>query len=70
MLSEKEIYLLLNIIHMNPVTRKIVSECAYDKDAILLKKSNLVNLLKSNDFKDFNTGYCLFFPEFLKFLDH
>ena len=67
MLSEKGNIFITEHNPYNPVTRKIVSECAYDKDAILLKKSNLVNLLKSNDFKDFNTGYCLFFPEFLKF---
>ena len=29
----------------NPVTRKIVNDCPYDKDAILLKPSKLKTLL-------------------------
>ena len=51
----------------NPITQKIVSECEYDKDAQLLKRKNLFNLLKSNNFSIKNSGYYLFFPEFFKF---
>ena len=37
MLSEKGNIFITEHNPYNPVTRKIVSECAYDKDAILLK---------------------------------
>ena len=52
----------------NPITRKIVSECEYDKDASLLKKKLLFKLLKSNKFNVVTSGYYLFFPQLLNFL--
>ncbi|MEA9598525.1 class I SAM-dependent methyltransferase [Polynucleobacter sp. AP-Sanab-80-C2] len=46
----------------NPVTRKIVNDCPYDKDAVLLKPSNLKNILVNAGFSVSNYSYCLFVP--------
>lgn len=46
----------------NPVTRRIVSNCPYDNDAILVLPRELRQYLKSAGFKYPRTEYCLFFP--------
>lgn len=52
----------------NPVTRKIVKDCPYDKDALLLKPSNLKNLLIDADLLVRRSAYCLFVPPSLSVL--
>ncbi len=52
----------------NPITQKIVSNCPYDADAVLIKPKELKNLLKNAGFKVQNHEYCLFFPPKLSFL--
>ena len=46
----------------NPVTRHMVKTCPFDADAVLLRMSELVLLLKNSGFKIYNKGYTLFFP--------
>lgn len=46
----------------NPVTRRIVSNCAYDEDAVLLPPRELRALLSSAGFSRVQHGYCLFIP--------
>ncbi|HVJ39335.1 MAG TPA: class I SAM-dependent methyltransferase [Stenotrophomonas sp.] len=46
----------------NPVTRRIVSNCPYDADAVLLKPVELRNLFSSAELKVRASRYCLFIP--------
>jgi SAM-dependent methyltransferase len=52
----------------NPVTRKIVSNCPYDADAVLLAPHELRALLSANGFNVKSSGYCLFVPPRLTIL--
>ncbi len=46
----------------NPLTRKVVRECDFDKDAILLKPSYHRQLIIKSNFKKLELNYTLFFP--------
>lgn len=46
----------------NPVTRKIVNDCPYDRDAVLLKPSELKSLLTRVGLLEHRSAYCLFVP--------
>jgi ubiquinone/menaquinone biosynthesis C-methylase UbiE len=47
----------------NPVTRKLVSDCPFDKQAVLLTSRNLKNkLIQSGFSKDKEIRYTIFFP--------
>jgi SAM-dependent methyltransferase len=50
----------------NPVTLKIVRECPWDTDAILLKPKESLNLINESGLKLSAKKYTLFFPAFLK----
>lgn len=54
----------------NPLTRKAVGDCEYDKNAILLKPSYNNNITLEAGFSVKNLHYTLFFPrfKFLKFI--
>ena len=52
----------------NPVTRRIVSTCAYDEDAVLLKPFELLDLMRRAGFVVTKKAYCLFVPPRLTFL--
>jgi SAM-dependent methyltransferase len=52
----------------NPVTRKIVNNCPYDRDAVLLKPSELKTLLADAGLLVRKSAYCLFVPPSLAFL--
>ncbi len=52
----------------NPVTRKIVNDCPYDEDAVLLKLSNLKTLLVDVGLPVRRSAYCLFVPPSLSVL--
>lgn len=52
----------------NPVTRKIVNDCPYDKDAVLLKPSKLKTLLIDAGLPVRRSAYCLFVPPSLSVL--
>lgn len=46
----------------NPVTRKMVRECPFDEDAVLLKTSEMKRLLSKIGFNVVSLKYTLFFP--------
>lgn len=46
----------------NPVTRRIVDNCPYDEDAVLLKPTELKSLIKGASLNVEGAGYCLFVP--------
>lgn len=52
----------------NPVTIKIVRECVWDKDAILLQPKETKELATGSGLEVIEKKYTLFFPAFLKFL--
>lgn len=52
----------------NPVTQRIVSNCPYDEDAVLLKPDELQRLLSDADLKVECKEYCLFIPPTLSML--
>lgn len=73
--SMKNVYNLLNengklffFEHnpFNPITRKIVNECPWDTDAILLKPKESINLIKNSGLILREKKYTLFFPAFLR----
>lgn len=52
---------------LNPITRRIVDKCEFDKGVELLSKRSCSALLMSTGcFQDFESGYFLFIPPFLK----
>ena len=52
----------------NPVTRKIVTECPYDKGVVLLPPRELRGRLANAGLGSLKQGYSLFFPPSLKVL--
>ncbi|MDD2799964.1 MAG: class I SAM-dependent methyltransferase [Methylococcales bacterium] len=52
----------------NPITRRIVSNCPYDEDAVLLKPSELQRILNEASIILENQAYCLFVPPSLSML--
>ncbi len=52
----------------NPVTRRIVSNCPYDADAVLLKPSELRGVLSGAALTVEGSSYCLFIPPRLSLL--
>jgi SAM-dependent methyltransferase len=50
----------------NPVTRKVVDSCPFDRDAVLLRPKEVSGLFQSSGFDVLRTGYYLFFPGFLR----
>lgn len=51
---------------INPLTRYAVASCAFDKDAILLRASILIDRLTAGGWAVRRTRYHVFFPGFLK----
>lgn len=51
---------------LNPVTRKIVKDCIWDEDAILLPVKESLDLIEYSGLKTDKKRYTLFFPAFLK----
>lgn len=46
----------------NPVTRRIVDNCPYDEDAVLLRPSELKSRMQGASLDVQGSGYCLFVP--------
>jgi len=46
----------------NPLTRKIVNECVFDEDAVLLKPTYCKSLINNAGFKNTSISYTIFFP--------
>ena len=47
---------------LNPLTRRIVKNCPFDEDAVLLSSSYTRRMLVSLEFQDVKVGYTIFFP--------
>jgi SAM-dependent methyltransferase len=47
---------------LNPVTRHVVNTCAFDKDAILLRRHDAETLLRNAGFGDISTRYIFSIP--------
>ncbi|OSS42406.1 hypothetical protein DESAMIL20_1959 [Desulfurella amilsii] len=52
----------------NPITRKLVKECPFDKDCLLLSKYEMIKLLEKSNFKVDAAGYFLFIPPKFSYL--
>ena len=50
---------------INPFTQKIVKECVFDKDAVLISSKELKQHLKAASFKKVQIIYTTFFPGIL-----
>lgn len=53
---------------LNPLTVKAVKDCPFDEDAILLPKSELINLANGAKFTTVHAHYIVFFPHALAFM--
>jgi SAM-dependent methyltransferase len=52
----------------NPFTRKIVKDCVFDKDAVLLSPLKSKRLFQKTGFSQFRIVFTTFFPKSLKFM--
>ena len=58
---------------VNPLTRLVVSRCAFDADAVLLSSTTAGSLLREQGLEDVTSSYLLFFPwrgQVLRSLEH
>lgn len=53
---------------INPFTRKIVRDCPFDKDAVLLHPNQSINLFTQIELQQVRLIYTTFFPSFLQVL--
>ncbi|MEO8665090.1 MAG: class I SAM-dependent methyltransferase [Ignavibacteria bacterium] len=65
--KDGELYIFEHNPH-NPVTQKIVRECVWDKDAVLLRMNETRQLMENDGFEVSKKKYTLFFPSALSFL--
>ena len=52
---------------LNPLTRRVVDSCPYDKDAVLLRAPETVSLLTSTGLNSPQLDYMVFFPRVFSF---
>lgn len=48
---------------INPVTRRLVKQCPFDADAVLLTMRETIDRMRNAHFKVDESNYCLFFPK-------
>lgn len=53
---------------LNPLTQKVVRDCPFDDDAILLPRSESLQLFRGAGLRDVELDYIVFFPRQLAFL--
>lgn len=53
---------------VNPLTRKVVRDCPFDDDAILLPRRESLGLFSDAGFKDVTADYIVFFPKAVSFM--
>jgi len=53
---------------LNPLTQKVVRDCPFDDDAILLSRAESLSLLKAGGFTSTDVRYIVFFPKLLAFM--
>ena len=51
---------------INPLTMRVVNNCPFDEDAVLLKSKKSMSLLSSADFNQVKRRYILTIPAFNK----
>lgn len=51
----------------NPITRKIVKDCPFDENAILVRSHDLLKNLKNVGYSNLKSEYKLFFPQLFSF---
>jgi len=69
LLSPKGFLIVFDHNPYNPVTRRMVSTCPFDEDAVLLSLSAMKRLVRgAAQLPVRGAGYCLFFPQGLKSL--
>ena len=54
----------------NPITRRIVSNCPFDKGVVLIHQRELKELMKGGGLRPTKSAYCLFFPELFQAFRH
>jgi SAM-dependent methyltransferase len=54
----------------NPLTRKVVRDCPFDEDAVLISAPALCRTIRSAGWRHVRTRYTLFFPRFLSAFRH
>ena len=52
----------------NPFTRKIVKDCVFDKDAVLISPGKMKQQFRNAGFANLQVTFTTFFPQFLKVL--
>lgn len=52
----------------NPLTRKVVRDCPFDKDAVLLTPRHAVQIIRNAGFTIEHLQYYFFYPKFLSFM--
>jgi hypothetical protein len=52
----------------NPGTRYVMSQCAFDRDAVTLTPPEAARLLQAGGLRVLRTDFLFVFPRFLKFL--
>lgn len=53
---------------LNPLTRKVVRDCPFDDDAILLSRKESLGLFIGAGFTEVTADYIVFFPKIMSFL--
>jgi SAM-dependent methyltransferase len=47
---------------VNPLTRKVVRNCEFDRDAVLLPHGKIIELFQKSELKIIDDAYIIFFP--------
>lgn len=68
LLTEKGMLCVFEHNPFNPITRHMVSTCPFDVDAELISLREMKSLIALTKLYLDHAGYCLFFPEVLKWL--
>ena len=69
LLNEKGKLIIWEHNPYNPITRKIVNECAFDQDAVLISPQKMKRLFRHFPSFEVLVKYTTFFPEKLSFLN-
>ncbi len=67
-LKERGYFAMFEHNPYNPLTVRVVKECPFDKDAVLVKPKEAKKLFKQAGFSDTKLQYYFFFPKLLSFL--
>lgn len=65
-LSTDGVFLVFEHNPLNPLTRRVVNQCPFDENAVLIRAPVLKRRLEAAGFPSVNTRYRIFFPHLLK----